>query len=163
MSIETIIILAGLFVCVVVAYLVYNSQAHWFAKLIALPLVIALTATMVYTALDRMGAPIEAEPKGEFAYLHHTLSANGEKIFIWIYTEERGNRLHVIPYKRETAKALNDAKQKAKQGEKQIGSFGSPDTADSNSESKNPNILKFSTEERSVDREQFQKFYYNHN
>ena len=157
MSIETLIVVSGLFVCVVVAYLVYNSRAHWFAKLLALPLVLALTTTMVYTALDRMGAPIEAQPIGKFKYLHHALSADGGEIFIWIYTQERGHRLHVVPYSRETAKALNEAKQKANDGKQQVGSFGAKDSASPNKHPNSNNILKFSDDDIDITRESFQK------
>ena len=125
MNIETIITISGLLVCCMVAYLLYYSRVHWLVKLVSLPITLVFTATMVYTAYDRMGAPIERMPVGEFEYIHHSVSTTGEFIYIWVYTDDRGNRLHAIPYNRETAKELNRAKEQEEQGTQMLGQFSS--------------------------------------
>jgi hypothetical protein len=156
MNIETIITISGLLVCCTVAYLLYYSSVHWLIKLVSLPITLVFTATMVYTAYDRMGAPIERMPVGEFEYVHHSVSSAGDFIYIWVYTDERGNRLHAVPYDRETAKELNQAKKQEEKGEEMVGEF-SMEEESSESSKRERQQLRVSPDTIKIDNEDFTK------
>ena len=156
MNIETIITISGLLVCCLVAYLLYYSSVHWLIKLVSLPVTLVFTATMVYTAYDRMGAPIERMPVGEFEYVHHIVSSTGEFIYIWVYTDDRGNRLHAVPYNRETAKELNQAKKQEEKGEEMIGEFSIEEDA-SGANDRERQQFRVSPDTIKIDKENFTK------
>jgi hypothetical protein len=156
MNIETIITISGLLVCCTVAYLLYYSSVHWLVKLIALPVTLVFTATMVYTAYDRMGAPIKNKPVGEFEYVHHVVSQDGRFIYVWVYTDERGNRLHAIPYDRQTAKELNQAKKQEEKGEQMVGEFKIEEES-SGGDDIERQILRVSPDTIKIDKENFTK------
>ena len=111
---------------------------------------------MVYTAYDRMGAPIERMPVGEFEYVHHSVSSTGEFIYIWVYTDDRGNRLHAVPYNRETAKELNQAKKQEEKGEEMIGEFSIEEDA-SGANDRERQQFRVSPDTIKIDKENFTK------
>lgn len=157
MNILYVISASGLLVCCVVAYLLYYSRAHWIVKMMSLPLVIVLTTTMVYTAFDRMGAPIENYPEGKFSYVFHSVSSDGKLIYIWVETKERGNRLHAIPYNRETAKKLEEAQRAEKQGSEQVGQFAVETEDSGENKPKESSNLQMSRDTIEIDKEVFRK------
>ena len=71
----------------------------------------------------KAGAPIEQFPKDDWNYVHHEIMDGGDNIYIWANYTERGNRLYKIEYDRETAKKLQQAKNKTQAGTLQSGKF----------------------------------------
>jgi hypothetical protein len=123
MTLITTIVLTSLLICCIVAVLVYYSTAPFVIKLTALPVVLVLCTSLVLTTIERMGAPIKDFPEGEFDYVHHITAQQGEVILLWATTEEKGTRLYMFNYTRETQKELDKAKQEQSQGNPQVGEF----------------------------------------
>jgi hypothetical protein len=94
-------------------FLVYYSRIHLMLKLITLPLAIMLSGLVTLNYLDNLGAPLGRELPAEIEYMHHEVQ--GKLVFVWIKTDDRGNRIHVIPYERNQVKALEEAKKKKEQ------------------------------------------------
>jgi len=120
--IETLIILAAL-VIVIVAFLMYHSSAPWGLKLTAFPALIAMIYFAANVYISHLGAPINAIPKGDFQYVHHQSGEGGEVIYLWVFTVERGQRLHSVPYTREIMEQLEEAKGRAEEGNDEYGQF----------------------------------------
>ena len=108
------LIALGFVTTLLMAYYSYRSSLPNFVKLLSLPLIIVYFGVAGYLYNDALGAPIKKGLALEFRYLHHTIK--GDCLLIWAYTDERGNRLYKLPYNRETAKALEEAKKKQQEG-----------------------------------------------
>ena len=104
-----------------VVYLLYTSRAHRGLKAASLALFTLFGVTVYDHYVSSLGAPIQAFPDTEFVYVHHNIA--GKTIELWVWTEERGNRLHEIPYSQETAEELEKAKKKSQNGRPQKGEF----------------------------------------
>jgi len=139
MTLITTIVLTSLLICCIVAVLVYYSTAPFFIKLTALPVVLVLCTSLVLTTIDRMGAPIKSFPTGQFDYVHHITAQQGEVILLWATTKEKGTRLYMFPYSRETQKELDEAKKDQVAGKPQVGEF---DTDPKNGGEPNDPMLK---------------------
>lgn len=111
---------------VLLAFLLYYSTAHYLVKVTVFPALIAALyfGTVIY--IDQMGAPINSVPKGDFQYVHHQAGEGGEVIYLWVFTVERGQRLHSVPYTRETMEQLEEAKGRAEEGQ-EYGQFTQTD------------------------------------
>ena len=105
--IELILISVGVAIVLAMTFLVYTSKFPVGAKMMVYPLLIVAGVSFGHHYLDNLGAPLERPLPLEFDYRHHIIE--GEYILVWIDTEERGDRLHKIPYVRETAKKLEEA------------------------------------------------------
>jgi hypothetical protein len=119
--IESLIISLAALV-VILAFLMYHSGAPAILKLTVFPALIAaiILGTVVYK--DRLGAPINAYPKGEFLYVFHQSGQSGEVIYLWVWTADRGQRLHTFDYDRQTMEELEEAKGRAEDGQ-EYGQF----------------------------------------
>lgn len=104
-----------------VVFLIFYSPLNKAIKTIALTVLILLGLTTQEHYIDQLGRPIELHPDGSFVYVHHVVQ--GDNIFLWVWTENNGNRIHSIPYTQETAKELQDGKEKAENGVEQEGEF----------------------------------------
>ena len=113
--VETLFISAILFI-VVVAFLLYYSTAHYAVKIAVFPALIAAIVFGYLIFTDNLGAPINSVPQGDFQYVHHQAGNSGEVIYLWVFTVERGQRLHSVPYSRETMKQLEEAKGRTEGG-----------------------------------------------
>lgn len=114
----------ALLLCVILAVLTYFTSAPFAVKLITFPLVILLgVAQLIYLGI-LAGAPINGFPKGEWEYAAHKLENKGETIVLWAWVEKYEDYRHYrMPYTRNTAKKLNEAKLKSKLGQKVKGKF----------------------------------------
>lgn len=108
---------------VLVAVLCYISRAYSVLKAVTLAALVMLGLGLETHYRDQLGAPIAAYPQEEFTYVNHQVQH--EQIFLWVWTKERGNRLHVIPFDQETAEKLEEAKKKSEAGTGQQGTFDS--------------------------------------
>lgn len=104
-----------------VVFLLYYSSITKYIKTTALTLLVIFGILVYSKYLEELGAPIDNTPSGEFVYVHHTVK--GDWIYVWVWTEERGDRLHIVPYSQETAESLQGAKEETDKGQPQQGSF----------------------------------------
>ncbi|MHA2065155.1 MAG: hypothetical protein ACXABY_12335 [Candidatus Thorarchaeota archaeon] len=103
----------GLLACV----LAYVSALRSTLKLAILPVFLVSVVLGYDYYLDEIGKPAPIELPPEANYVAHRVTKD-ETILVWLTTEE-GDRLYVIPYSREAAKELEEAKDKAEEGQKQ--------------------------------------------
>jgi hypothetical protein len=97
--------------------LTYTSETYRIIKLIALPVfLIASLVSYIFYLEDRGNPSVGYIPENS-QYVFHRVT-NEETIVIWI-TTEKGDRLYVIPYSRESAKELEGAREKSEEGELQ--------------------------------------------
>ena len=120
--IELVIALAVL-LCMYLAVLMYYSNASFIFKLIGLPGMSFFLVGLTYLLIIKAGAPIEQFPKDDWNYVHHEIMDGGDNIYIWANYTKKGNRLYKIEYDRETAKKLQQAKNKTQAGTLQSGKF----------------------------------------
>ena len=120
--IELVIALAVL-LCIYLAVLMYYSNASFIFKLVGLPTMSVFLIGLVYLLIIKAGAPIEQFPKDDWNYVHHEIMDGGDNIYIWANYTKKGNRLYKIEYDRETAKKLQQAKNKSQGGTPQSGAF----------------------------------------
>ena len=111
------LILSAVILIVLVAFLMYYSKAHYAVKIAVFPALIAVVIYGYAIYTDNMGAPINSVPKEGFYYVHHQAGEGGEVIYVWVWTADRGQRLHVGPYERETMQALEGARGRAEGGQ----------------------------------------------
>lgn len=119
MALEPLAISAVVLV-VLMAFTVYYSTIHAAIKVVVFPLLIVAAISGWSFYKDNLGAPIKSLPIGVFKYVHHIASQGGEMILVWVYTKERGHRLHQLPYSRELMKDLEEAKD-GKEGQEANG------------------------------------------
>ena len=120
--IELVISLA-VSLCIYLAVLMYYSNASFVFKLVGLPTMSIFLVGLIYLLIIKAGAPIEQFPKDNWNYIHHEIMDGGDNIYIWANYTEKGNRLYKIEYDRETAKKLQQAKNKSQSGTPQSGTF----------------------------------------
>ena len=104
-----------------VVFLVFYSSLSKFIKATALTATVLLGIVTQNHYTSQLGKPILMHPPAEFLYVHHV--AEGDNILLWTWEESKGNRLYSFPYDQETAKKLEEAKEKGKGGEPQEGNF----------------------------------------
>lgn len=104
-----------------VVFLVFYSSLNKFVKALALTAMLLLGLNTQSYYISQLGKPIDAFPVGDFVYVHH--EPQDDFIYLWVWTEDDGNKLHVIPYSAETAKELQKGKEKAADGTTQEGEF----------------------------------------
>ena len=109
--------------CIYLAVLMYYSNASFILKLVGLPTMSIFLIGLIYLLIIKAGAPIEQFPKDNWDYVHHEIMDGGDNIYIWANYTEKGNRLYKIEYDRETAKKLQQAKNKSQSGTPQSGTF----------------------------------------
>ena len=124
-----LLLLSLIFVIVIAAFLMYYSRAHYAVKIIVFPALIAAGLFGYTIFVDNMGAPISSMPKGVFTYVHHQSGEGGEVIYLWVWTADRGQRLHTFPYTRETMEQLEGAQGRAETGT-ETGQFNGNETGD---------------------------------
>lgn len=116
-----VLTLGGLSV-ILVAFLVYYSQAPTLIKLLAMSLLVCFGILSERHYRSVLGAPIEMRPPDGFLYVWHEITNYGE-IVIWANVDGLGHRLYKIPYDRETAKSLEEAGQSKEEGVPVEGQF----------------------------------------
>ena len=112
-NLTVVVTLFGLFAC----YLAYVSRLRTSAKLLILPtFMIAVVVGYMYF-LEEIGKPASIPLPEEAAYVAHRIT-NEDTIIVWLMTEE-DERLYVIPYTREAAKELEEAREGSQEGKGQ--------------------------------------------
>lgn len=104
-SLIIITVLFGLFAC----YLAYVSRLRAPIKLLILPAFMVGVVLGYLHFLEEVGKPASIPLPDEAFYVAHRIT-NEDTIIIWLLTEE-DERLYVIPYTREAAKELEEARQ----------------------------------------------------
>lgn len=95
----------GIFTALVIAILSYASKAPTWIKLAVLPLFLVIVVLGYTHYVDLLGSPVPTRPVGMQHYVQHIITAD-KKIVIWVWSNERGHRLHRYPYNREDAAKL---------------------------------------------------------
>lgn len=112
-----LLIISAIILIVIVAFLLYYSTAHYAVKVAVFPALIAVVIFGAVIYQDRLGAPINSIPKGDFQYVYHQAGDGGDVIYLWVWTADRGQRLHTFPYDRETMQELEEAQGRAANGQ----------------------------------------------
>ena len=99
------------------ATLTYTSKLKSYIKLGILPIFILSTMTGYAYFLEEVGKPADRSLPAEATYVFHRVTAE-DTIIVWL-TDVGDDRLYVIPYSREAAKELEEAKQKSEAGNAQ--------------------------------------------
>lgn len=105
-----------IFFTIVLAFMIYTSNAHWTVKAIALAAFLLFDVMAYENYVEMLGAPIPARPEGGFGYVWHTI-AESQEIVVWVLDEHRGYRLYKYDYNREDAQKLEEMRQKSLEGE----------------------------------------------
>ena len=109
------VVLVGLLLCTIVAFILYKFKIDFFLKLITLPLLIIFLVSVIYTLIVLAGAPIKGFPKNKFDYVAHTVTEQGKTIVLWAWPKDLEDfRLYTFPYSRKVEKQLQKAAQKGK-------------------------------------------------
>lgn len=109
-SLITTVVLFGLFAC----YLAYVSKLRALLKLLILPTFMVSVIVGYSYFLEEVGKPANLALPEEALYVAHRIT-NEDTIILWLLTED-SERLYVIPYSREAAKELEEARQGAEGG-----------------------------------------------
>lgn len=104
-----------------VVFLMFYSRLNVFIKALALSTTILLGLLTQTHYMLQLGKPIKKYPADKFVYIHHMSQV--DKIYVWVWTDETGNRLHVIPYSQDTAEELQKGKEGQQRGSTQEGKF----------------------------------------
>lgn len=104
-----------------VVFLMFYSRLNVFVKALALSATILLGLLTQAHYILQLGKPIKKYPADKFVYVHHVSQV--DKIYVWVWTDEAGNKLHVIPYSQDTAEELQKGKEGQKRGTTQEGKF----------------------------------------
>jgi hypothetical protein len=121
----TTIYVAFVISALLLSVVAYGSRVHVAIKAVAFSSLVLLGVFTEGYYRDQLGAPIRHYPQGEFMYIHHIIV--GDEIRLWIWTDERGDRLYVLPYDQETAEELKEAKEQTEGGNTQQGEFVTED------------------------------------
>jgi len=123
----TIIYLAYASLTLFMAYLAYVSFANKIIKGAAIVALVIFGLGLELHYKESLGSPIEALPPDGFIYVHHEVQ--GEDITIWVWLEDKGDKLYLIPFDQETAEELAEAQKK---GTPQQGSFNTDQNGQKN-------------------------------
>lgn len=124
MGLIELVIIATIFLCVLIAILIYMSNAYNSIKFITLPSAIAIGGFLILTVINLAGAPLARYPQGEFKYIAHQATNEGKDIVLWVFSERHKDyRLYRFPYNRETMKKLDEAQQSTQAGIRLKGQF----------------------------------------
>jgi hypothetical protein len=104
-----------------VVFLMFYSRLNVFVKALALSATILLGLLTQSHYMLQLGKPIDEYPADKFVYVHHMSQV--DKIYVWVWTDDAGNRLHVIPYNQDTAQELQKGKEEQQRGSTQEGKF----------------------------------------
>ena len=99
------------------AALAYTSRLKSYIKLGILPVFILTTMTGYAYFLEEVGKPADRALPAEANYVFHRVTSE-DTIIIWL-VDAGEDRLFVIPYTREAAKELEEAKKKSEAGNAQ--------------------------------------------
>lgn len=114
----TLIVTLYFTLVLLISVLVYNAPM-WFPVKVMNVIMLTLIGILTYEHYkDNLGAPIQGYPSGEFRYVHHEVV--GANISLWADTNDKGNRLYVLPYSQKVAEELQEAQE---EGSPQGGSF----------------------------------------
>jgi len=97
------------------AFLTYTSSISKFIKLAILPLFLFSTATGYSYFMDEVGKPAQRDLPETAEYVFHRITPE-DTIIVWLREEGGFDRLYIIPYSREAAKELEEAKEKSEGG-----------------------------------------------
>lgn len=117
----TLVLTIYLLLITATVFMVFYSSIHFSVKGTALSLAVLLGVVTHGHYTEQLGKPVQGYPPVEFVYVHHNV--DGDNINLWIWTEDRGNRLYVMPYSQETAEELEKAKAKTEGGQAVAGEF----------------------------------------
>jgi len=110
-----ILLVFTIFFTILLAFMIYTSDAHWTIKALALAVFLVFDVIAFENYREMLGAPIQARPDGEFAYVWHTITEEPE-IVVWLFDRERGYRLYQYEYTRDDAEELEKMRQRAAEG-----------------------------------------------
>jgi len=96
-------------------FLTYTSNTSKLIKLAILPLFLFSTDAGYSYFLDEVGKPAQRDLPETAEYVFHRITSE-DTIIVWLREEEGFDRLYVIPYSREAAKELEEAKEKSEEG-----------------------------------------------
>lgn len=120
----TVVIVGVVFVCVLLAVLLYYSKVNSIFKGIALPSAIAVSLYFIYFVMEIAGAPVSKFPEHDFQYLGHDVDDGGKTLILWTWDFDKEDyRQYKFAYTRENAKKLNQAREQKQRGTPMKGNF----------------------------------------
>lgn len=118
------LILTSVLICVILAFLIYYSNAYDTVKLVTLPLTIAFFVWYVVYFISLTGAPLRQYPPGEWQYVNHLIVDKGENVVLWAWVDDFNDyRLYIFPFDEKDGKKLEMARQESKQNITKKGKF----------------------------------------
>lgn len=114
----------SLFLLVLISVLVYTSNLKVLVKLSTLPLLLVMSLLAYGFFLEEVGKPFDHVLPKESTYVFHRVTSE-DTIVVWLREDGDNERLYVIPYTREDAKTLEEAKSKSEEGQEQTVRAGS--------------------------------------
>lgn len=120
-----VLIFIVLLAIALLTYNLYRTKEDILFKLMSLPVLVLVIATLGFHYLESFGRPVAAMPKGEWNYVHH--ETNGKDIQLWV-VDKKGSKLYVFPYNEETREQLEAADALTEQGVSVIGEFNTDKT-----------------------------------
>ena len=118
----TLLVVTLVSLTVLLAVLLYKSEAHALMKLAILPLALLSTFFGIEHYKDQLGRPLYERPIGNFTYVTHVVIGNTIEL---IAADTTSSRLYIFEASDEEEDALNGAQEKAQQGIQQEGNFKS--------------------------------------
>ena len=107
--------IAFMLTSVIIAFLIYHSNANNVLKFIALPATVVCAIGSILIIVQLAGAPLERMPIGKWDYIHHKANVDNT-ISLWVWSDRfQDQRLYRFPYDRETMKKLDQAKEEQTQ------------------------------------------------
>lgn len=127
----TQIIVVTIALALLIAALVYYSNAHLIVKLVMLPMTLVIALLGYNYFIDQLGRPIYGIPVGEFTYVIHVEVGNQVEL---IAADNVSSRLYIFEATEEQREQLKGAQQSAEQGIEQQGEFQTDESPESNGE-----------------------------
>lgn len=137
-SLVVLVALLGLFACC----LAYVSKLRAPVKLLILPAFMVAVVVGYSYFLEEIGKPASIPLPEESQYVAHRIT-HEDTIIVWLIAEG-DERLYVIPYSREAAKELEEARKKTQEGKGQ--SVTTKDGADGHQSIKTGEALDLETD-----------------
>lgn len=121
---QVLLAFTALSACIVA--MAYRLKGFILGKVVAIVALALLGAFSYDHYKDSLGSPVPSYPEGQFLYVYHV--SQGDDIVLWVYTEDRGNRLYEFKYDQDTMEKLEEAKETSEDGSGVAGTFtGNPD------------------------------------
>lgn len=115
-----LVIIGTFFICLL-SFLIYYSKIHDFIKAVCFSIFLIFGYYGYINYIEYRSSPIIGYPKDNFLLIHSIVTEK-ETILLWVYYhEEKKYQVYEIPYQREVAKTIEDAKQEKQNGKEKIG------------------------------------------